>query len=839
PASPVCGGSANFFEATGGQNPFQPLPAGTAVDLLWGFPGATYVFLPGVGELPATGSHRVWPTATTTYELFVRFGGAAETSFRVTVFVAGSAPLPLPGATCDRPCSEAVDVAGTLYYCRGIVLQDQGAAGGALDRQPHWLSVGDWRTVLRPGGVRPSYCYRATCGGGNWALNSWNTPDGLSYRWLPDSSVADLTEILGDGLDNDCDGVVDTGGDPSCKPPTFDGLQTVSVDAASCSALLSWAEGSSSCGNELRYNVYRTSHGGVTASPEFQIAADLETVSFEDTSAIAGAHYYWTVEAIDHATGEITSSGAVVGQQIACGASANTFTASAGTDPQQPVSPGQSVVLSWDFPGATRVFLPGVGDLGAAGERLVQASQTTTYELYVRFGIEEAAFRVTVHVAGSSAVTPFGECDRGCTDSVEIEGDTYYCRGAQLWDQGANGGALDTSPIWLRVADWAHLAQPGGSRPPYCYRASCGVGLALNAWNPPTVPPYIWIDDANLGANFSEIPGDGLDNDCDGVIDDGSGTGCSVPSFLGLDSLSVDTGSCSVDLAWDPAQSSCGNAVAYNIYRAAHSGVAARPDMRIAAGVGGSGYTDSAVTDGGSYYWLVTAVDLVTGEEVLNQRRSRIAVDCGSFGGGAAGDFFIASDGTDPSDPVLSGAEVELSWSFDGPPDVFLPGVGDLPPNHFYFAAPEETTTYELWVDYPGRGESAFRVTVYVEGSALPSPGEACTRSCVDAVFIDGVTYYCRGLELKDDGTYGSQYDREPHWMSVGDWAELLAPGGSRPPYCYKATCGGGVSAFAPWNTPLDLPETWITTEDLLQHRPEIPGDGVDNDCDRQIDEVN
>ncbi|MEM7350110.1 MAG: hypothetical protein AAF657_04835, partial [Acidobacteriota bacterium] len=47
PASPVCGGSANFFEATGGQNPFQPLPAGTAVDLLWGFPGATYVFLPG------------------------------------------------------------------------------------------------------------------------------------------------------------------------------------------------------------------------------------------------------------------------------------------------------------------------------------------------------------------------------------------------------------------------------------------------------------------------------------------------------------------------------------------------------------------------------------------------------------------------------------------------------------------------------------------------------------------------------------------------------------------------------------------------------------------------
>ena len=836
----ACGTSGNSFKVSAGGVSWDPVPPATAVDLLWNLPGATYVFLPGVGELAAAGSYPVRPQTTTTYELFARFGGVTETSFRATVFVEGSGAAPAPGDACDRPCSDAVDVDGTLYYCRGALLQDQGAAGGTLDSAPRWTSVGDWSTVLRPGGSRPPYCYRATCGDGAWALNPWNPADHPSHRWLSDEDLPALAEILGDGLDNDCDGVVDTGGDPACDPPAFAGLGAVDVDAARCSAGLSWAAGSSPCGNELVYNVYRTSHGGVTASPEFLVASDLTGTSFTDVSVIPGAHYYWTVEAWDPATGDVTASGVVQHRQVACSGSANTFAADAGSDPQHPVAAGEPVTLSWAFPAASHIFLPGVGELPISGERLVQPLATTTYELFVRFGVEEASFRATVHVAGSSAVTPFAVCDRGCTDSAEIEGDTYYCRGAELWDHGANAGALDTAPVWLRVADWRALTRPGGVRPPYCYRATCGDGgWALNAWNPPTIPPYIWIPDGELAASFPEIPGDGLDNDCDGVIDGGGGAGCAPPHFLGLQAIDLVSPTCEVALSWTPATSSCGHPVAYNVYRAAHSGVAARPDMQIASGVAGPSFRDPAVVDGGYYRWLVTAVDLATGEAAINERDTGGHVDCGGPPGGSPGDFFAASDGTDPLDPVLPDTEVELSWSFAGAGEVFLPGVGDLAASHSYVVAPRETTTYELWIDFPGSGETTFRVTVFVEGSVLPTPGEACSRSCLDAIAIDGITYYCRGLELWDPGSHGSSYDRSPHWMSVGDWADLLSPGGSRPPYCYKASCGNGSWAYAPWNTPVDLPETWITTEGLEQHRPEIAGDGVDNDCDRQIDEVN
>lgn len=633
------------------------------------------------------------------------------------------------------------------------------------------------------------------------------------------------------------------------KKPSFGGVDTATLDAATCSARLDWSPGVSPCQAQVRYRVYRAAHSGVTqAHPDFLLADDLLGTSFVDSSLVDGGSYFYWVEAFTESSTEasdLTSGNTrVLGLQASCGGAGNTFTVSAGADPFAPVAPNTPVDLSWNLPGATYVFLPGVGELGATGTHRVHPLRTATYELFARFGgTAETSFRVTVFVDdGAVTPSPGAACDRPCSEAIDINGTLYYCRGTVLHDQGASGGALDRAPHWLSVGDWESVLRPGGVRSPYCWQAICGGGAqATNPWNPPDVPSHIWLSNQER-LERSEVPRDGLDNDCNGVIDDGSSAACKAPDFYGLRGLTLKTGVCNVDVDWTPATSECGNGLKYNVYRAPHSGVVAREDMRIASGVSGTIFTDASVVDGGTYFWMVTAVDTVTGIESINERKARIAVDCGGLGGGGGGDYFFASAGTDPSQPVAPGTATDLSWSFAGVAKVFLPGVGDLPATHVLSVTPAQTSTYELWVDFAAPGAppevSTFRVTVYVQGSSLPTPGAACNRPCSDAVEVGGITYYCRGLELWDPGTHGPSYDAEPHWMSVGDWGDLLSPGGSRPPYCYKAKCGGGQWAIAPWNTPTDLPETWIPTDLLQQNRPEIPGDGLDNDCDRQIDEA-
>lgn len=87
---------------------------------------------------------------------------------------------------------------------------------------------------------------------------------------------------------------------------------------------------------------------------------------------------------------------------------------------------------------------------------------------------------------------------------------------------------------------------------------------------------------------------------------------CSVPpTFAGLDTASA-TGSptCSNSLAWAAATPGCSGTISYSVYRSTAPGFVPSIVNRIATGVAGTGYVDSANLVGGTaYYYVVRAVE--------------------------------------------------------------------------------------------------------------------------------------------------------------------------------------------------------------------------------------
>ena len=182
------------FSASPASSASAPVAPGTAVTLSWSVPGEAPVLLVGFGELPASGSVVVRPEVTTIYTLF-----ALETEFTVTVHVTEQA-TPVRLEACARPCSDAEMIDGVLHYCRGLEVT------GATVLSPVWLAVSDWQTFVGTATAPASdYCFEATCGDGGYAPNRYHPPGHCPFCFVPDASG--LEEIVGDGWDNDCDGL--------------------------------------------------------------------------------------------------------------------------------------------------------------------------------------------------------------------------------------------------------------------------------------------------------------------------------------------------------------------------------------------------------------------------------------------------------------------------------------------------------------------------------------------------------------------------------------------------------------------------------------------------------
>ncbi|MCG8455669.1 MAG: hypothetical protein MI919_05260, partial [Holophagales bacterium] len=313
-----------------------------------------------------------------------------------------------------------------------------------------------------------------------------------------------------------------------------------------------------------------------------------------------------------------------------------------------------------------------------------------------------------------------------------------------------------------------------------------------------------------------------------------------APVFGGITTAASNDPYCRAELFWDAAHSPCANPITYNVYRTSSSSVPPLAQYRIAAGVTSPHYYDSDVVSGARQHYLVTAVDAVTGiESADNQRIHSVQVICD---GSAPAPTFGASAGGSPSAPVASGAPVTLTWDMLDARMVWLVGTGDVPAVGSQIVQPTATTTYDLHADF-GSGVVAFAVTVHVDGQE-PAPTRLgpCSRPCGDAVTLDGELHYCRGVVNHDHRqNLGGSVDVEPIWITTSDWAVLFGEHGQpRSTYCFEATCGNGEISPFRWKAPHTPPVVESIWNDpyLQSHAVETVGDGYDNDCDGEIDEL-
>lgn len=191
----------------------ETIDAGDSATLSWDFADADNFQVVGFGNVPAVFQATVTPQQSVSYQAYVTHGDTT-TSYRVDLTVLGGpTDPPVPGGSCDRPCSESVMINGQEHYCRGF-----GAWDGdyQVDQSPVWLTVEGWQDYVHDSFGQPisPYCLRAVCGGGEIPPNLWHEPHNEPYIWNSDESLAENgLELAGDGWDNDCDLLIDEYGE--------------------------------------------------------------------------------------------------------------------------------------------------------------------------------------------------------------------------------------------------------------------------------------------------------------------------------------------------------------------------------------------------------------------------------------------------------------------------------------------------------------------------------------------------------------------------------------------------------------------------------------------------
>jgi extracellular elastinolytic metalloproteinase len=167
---------------------------------------------------------------------------------------------------------------------------------------------------------------------------------------------------------------------------------------------------------------------------------------------------------------------------------------------------------------------------------------------------------------------------------------------------------------------------------------------------------YIWWAFARrgMGVNAMDDRGPGGAEAADGldVTEDFSmpqsctGGACLVsPRFAGAHSVvSATDGSTKLTVRWDAAVPNCGTSVSYTVYRSTESNFVPGSGNQIASGVTGTTYTDSQVTSGVRYFYVVRATDSLGNTDANTKRRS--GVPTGELSAGAT--FFDDAGDTRP-----------------------------------------------------------------------------------------------------------------------------------------------------------------------------------------------
>ncbi len=85
------------------------------------------------------------------------------------------------------------------------------------------------------------------------------------------------------------------------------------------------------------------------------------------------------------------------------------------------------------------------------------------------------------------------------------------------------------------------------------------------------------------------------------------------PTFAGASGVVASGQGCGATVTWDAAVPACGTGVVYNVYRSTTSGFVPDASNRVATGFSGTSFTDSGLTAGVTYHWIVRAEDRTTG----------------------------------------------------------------------------------------------------------------------------------------------------------------------------------------------------------------------------------
>jgi hypothetical protein len=143
------------------------------------------------------------------------------------------------------------------------------------------------------------------------------------------------------------------------------------------------------------------------------------------------------------------------------------------------------------------------------------------------------------------------------------------------------------------------------------------------------------------------------DSNCSSALATGA---CTLPpDFAGLTSvINPQSATCSLNLSWSAATTTCGAGITYNVYRSTSSSFTPSVGNRIATGVSATTYGDTAgLISGTLYYYIVRAVGTANGAEDTNT----IRVSGKPTGANANGTW---TAGAEPGDPTMT---MNSPWS--------------------------------------------------------------------------------------------------------------------------------------------------------------------------------
>jgi hypothetical protein len=515
--------------------------------------------------------------------------------------------------------------------------------------------------------------------------------------------------------------------------PTFAGLQSVTTPFdATCKLELEWSEATANCDGPIVYNIYRSLDPGFVPGPLTLAAADFPGTSYTDIDGLeTGVSYFYVVRAVDVAAG-VEDDNVVVVEGIPQGPLSNGTWTDDGGDTGAAKMVTES---PWSVNGSEGNLGPGVYKTGAYGNDICSGLETPELQLGTgsiltfasRYAIESGWDKGEVQISTDGGATwervevdypasstrtsdacglPTGDYFTGTDNTYDFYtgdlsawgGQVVKLRFALSTDGSQNGAGWWIDDIRITQVDVPGACTTGSSCAdnPFvdvvpdgpvtvCEGDEQTLTAVLTGGNGPF--QYRWTRDG------IEIPGaDGptlVVNDtgshlynvrvrapvCDDEVTDGSFTQVEwqfAPEFAGITSAEDgQLSTCTIDLAWDAAQSACPGPVVYSIYRSEDSPVATTAENLLASGLTGLSYTDAVgLRSGFAYHYLVRAVEASTGGQDGN------TVEASVSPAGPGGTSCVtgqpgpppAPDGRDGTTPLggsrlsANGDVIELTW---------------------------------------------------------------------------------------------------------------------------------------------------------------------------------